>query len=265
MSDRPADEAYVAAAWNRNAERWSDDGRAGFDVYRDLFTFPAFLGFMPNIEGCQVQEIDCGEGTSTRQFASRSAHLTGVDLAEAMIARAKAEEQREPLGIRYQLGSCARLPMFEDNGFDHALSFMVFMDAPNLADIIRETHRLLKPGGALSFGILHPCFSTPNYEWLQADGGDYRGLVVGHYFSGTPWIDRWRFGANPNHETTALFEIPRFPRTLSDYVNILADAGFRIERLAEPRPNEKISAEHPSFQRWRDHAALVLFVRASKI
>lgn len=35
--------ADVAMRWNENADQWTEDVRNGFDVYRDQFTFPAFL------------------------------------------------------------------------------------------------------------------------------------------------------------------------------------------------------------------------------
>ena len=60
------------------------------------------------------------------------------------------------------------------------------------------------------------------------------------------------------------FEVPRFPRTLSDYINAVADAGFRITRTDEPRPDAKLSEDHPWLARWHAHAPLVLFVEAKK-
>jgi hypothetical protein len=41
MTDKTLDEAAVAAAWNRNAELWAQEVRAGFDFYRELYTLPA--------------------------------------------------------------------------------------------------------------------------------------------------------------------------------------------------------------------------------
>jgi hypothetical protein len=58
--------------------------------------------------------------------------------------------------------------------------------------------------------------------------------------------------------------VPRFPRTLSDHLNALADAGFRIARIEEGRPDEATVRANPWLVRWRDHAALVLFVLAEK-
>ena len=53
-------------------------------------------------------------------------------------------------------------------------------------------------------------------------------------------------------------------RRLEDYVNGLCAAGFRIARLAEPRPTAAQCAAHPWLARWRRHAALVLLIAATK-
>ena len=50
----------VAKHWNENADQWTRDVRAGFDVYRDKFTFPAFLDALPEIDGLDVIDFGCG-------------------------------------------------------------------------------------------------------------------------------------------------------------------------------------------------------------
>ena len=128
-----------------------------------------------------------------------------------------------------------------------------------------EAHRVLVPGGRLCFSILHPCFVTTVFEWLRDDNADYTGLRVGRYFDKMPFIEHWRFSKAPSIESVEPFEVPRFPRTLSDYLNAVCQAGFRIVEIDEPRPDEALSREHPWLSRWRDHAPLVLFVSAVKI
>jgi hypothetical protein len=58
--------------------------------------------------------------------------------------------------------------------------------------------------------------------------------------------------------------VPRFPRTISDYVNAISEAGFRIVKMEEPRPREELAREHAWLNRWYQHAPLVLFICAVK-
>jgi hypothetical protein len=85
---------------------------------------------------------------------------------------------------------------------------------------------------------------------------------VSDYFEAPPWVERWRFQSAPEDE--ALFAIPVFPRTLSDYVNGLINAGFVLREIHEPRPSEKACRAYPFLRPWRDHAALFLHIHATK-
>jgi SAM-dependent methyltransferase len=268
MTDETLNEAAVAAAWDRNAALWTEEVRAGFDFYRELYTFPAFLYFMPPVAGQKVIDLGCGEGSNTRRFAQCGGIMTGVDLSPEMIRRAREKDAEEPLGVAYEIGSFSELSSFADEQFDCALSTMALMDGPDFPSAMRAAYRVLKPGGSLCFSVLHPCFITPAIQWLTDEEGAYLGLRVGHYFERTPFVEHWRFGRRP-HTARLLaydepFEVPRFPRTLSEYVNAVSEAGFRIQKIEEPRPSEELAREHAWLNRWYQHAPLVLFICAVK-
>lgn len=44
------------------------------------------------------------------------------------------------------------------------------------------------------------------------------------------------------------FRIPRFPRPLHEWVNLLVEVGFTIERMEEPAPSEATVREVPYIQ-----------------
>jgi SAM-dependent methyltransferase len=254
----------VAAAWNANAATWTAQVRAGHDRYRELFTLPAFLEFIPNLRGLHVLDLGCGEGRNTRALARLGAAMTGVDIAERMIAAARAAEAEERLGIAYHVASFSRLDDFKDKSFDAAVSTMALMDSPDFAGAARAVFRVLRPGGGLYFSVLHPCFITPGLSWHRDEAGRETHLLLADYFSGRTYVERWRFSKAPEAAETEPFVVPRFALRLEGYINGLCDAGFRIARCAEPRPTAEQSGRHPWLDRWRRHAALVLFIAAIK-
>jgi SAM-dependent methyltransferase len=160
MTDARFSEEDVARYWNENAEAWTREVREGHDIAREFLNNPAFLELVGDLRGKQVLDAGCGEGHNTRILARRGACLTGVDISERMIALAFEEERREPLGIQYARTSYADLGMFPSGSFDAVVSFMALMEGPRFDLAMRESFRVLRPGGLLVFSITHPCFIT---------------------------------------------------------------------------------------------------------
>ncbi|WP_137136833.1 class I SAM-dependent methyltransferase [Rhizobium sp. FKY42] len=254
----------VAKHWNDNAQQWTNDVRAGFDVYRDLFTFPAFLEALPSIKGKDVIDFGCGEGSNTRVFAQQGARLTGIDISSQMIEHARQAEEADPLGIKYHTASYSDHCGLPDQSFDAVVSTMALMDGPDLEGAMREAFRLLRPNGFLHFSVLHPCFITPGIGWEKNPEGRTTGLRVARYFDKTHFLEHWRFGNRPKDEDVVPFAIPRFPRTMSDYLNAVAKAGFIISRIDEPQPTAKACEMVPRFSRWRELGAFLLIVTARR-
>jgi SAM-dependent methyltransferase len=250
----------VAAAWDENASAWAAEVRAGHDRTHELFTSPRFMEFIPDLTGRSVIDLGCGEGRNTRSLARRGARVTGVDISPRMIELALLEEAREPLGIRYEVESSAELRSFADGTFDVAVSTMALMDTPDFAAVARAAFRVTRPGGGFYFSVLHPCFMGRDSTWGK-DGAGRDGRLVPDYWGDQPYIERWGFDDAPP------FTIHYFPYRLEDYVNGLCAAGFRIERVQEPRPSAALVEANPELQflaRLRRHSAFVLFVAAQK-
>ena len=243
MNDRE-----VGRMWDENAEAWTQLARAGYDVYRDYVNTPAFLAMLPDVKGLRGLDIGCGEGHNTRLLAQHGAKMTAFDISETFIRYAKDAEREKPLGIDYQLASGVELP-YPDQSFDFATAFMSLMDMTESERAIREAFRVIKPDGFFQFSITHPCFQTPLWKWVKDENGTKLGVICGQYFDQKPGrIDEWTFGAAPKELTDKLrkFRIAYFDRTLSEWINLLLDTGFQIERMAEPHADEKTAAECPS-------------------
>jgi ubiquinone/menaquinone biosynthesis C-methylase UbiE len=238
----------VSQISDANADAWTRLVRLGCDIYRDEVNMPAFLGMLPNICGLVGLDIGCGEGESTRALAKLGARMAAVDVSTRFVAVAREYEQDHPMGIDYQLASATQLPS-PDTTFDFVTGFMSFMDIPEHERLVREAFRVLKPNGFLQFSLSHPCFTTPRWNWVCDAGGQRVALECGDYFKDVNGeIDEWIFETAPADLKRVLprFRVPRFSRTLSDWLNLLIDTGFLLEHFAEPRADEETVRKIPS-------------------
>ena len=251
--------------WNENAAVWTQLARAGYDVYRDFLNTPAFFAMLPDVRGLSGLDIGCGEGHNTRLLAGRGARVAAVDISDVFIRYAKEEEDRQPLNIDYQVASAVALP-FGDATFDFAVAFMSLMDIPETERVLSEAYRIIKPGGFLQFSIEHPCFATPHRRNLRNKEGLTYALEVGGYFRELQGeITEWIFGAAPPAMRNGLrkFRSARFTRPVSQWLNLLIDTGFVLERLGEPRPSDETVQKCPDMQD-AQVVAYFLHVRARK-
>jgi len=240
--------AEVAEMWEANAETWTRHARTGYDVYRDALNTPAFLAMLPPISGLHGLDVGCGEGSNTRELARLGARLCAIDIAPTFIRHAQATEESDPLGIVFQVADALSLP-FGDNAFDFVTAFMSMMDImPNQGRALRETHRILRPGGFLQFSILHPCFAPPHRRVLRNADRTTRTIEVAGYFDAIDGeVQTWWFETVPQEERerVAPFRTPRFHRTLSGWVEIMCDSGFVIERFGEPSASLELARAEP--------------------
>jgi ubiquinone/menaquinone biosynthesis C-methylase UbiE len=259
------DHVEVGRYWDENAEVWTNLARAGYDVYRDYLNTPAFFDMLPDVAGITGVDIGCGEGHNTRLLARRGARVTAVDISEVFIRYAQQYEEQEPLGIQYRVASAVELP-FAHAAFDFAVGFMSFMDIPETERVLAEAYRVLKPGGFLQFSIEHPCFAPAHRRNLRDAQGRTYALEVGDYFFDPQGeVLEWLFSAAPPDVRQGLpaFRTPRFRRTVSQWLNLLVDTGFVLERVAEPRPSDEAVRACPKIQ-GAQVVAYFLHLRARK-
>ncbi|MBN1428222.1 MAG: methyltransferase domain-containing protein [Anaerolineae bacterium] len=244
------DHSEVRRYWNGNADVWTELARAGYDTYRDCFNTPAFFEMLPDVAGLLGVDIGCGEGHNTRLLAARGARMIGLDISDIFIRQARQFEENQPPAIDYHVASAVELP-FAASTVDFATGFMSFMDISETDRVFAEAYRVLKPGGFLQFSITHPCFDTPHRRNLRDENGVTYAYEIGGYFRNIEGdIMEWLFSAAPPEVRAGLpaFKVPRFTRTLSQWLNLLIETGFTLERVGEPWPDDETARACPNVQ-----------------
>ena len=228
------------AAWDRGAEAWGRFVRSGADYYRTQVHGPALLEAADVQEGTRVLDVGCGEGYFAREMARRGAVVTAIDLSPALVALAKAEEEREPLGIDYQVLSATRLRELEDVTFSRVTSCMALQDMSDPAACLVGAASVLGPGGRMVVSVPHPCTDTVVREWDRDAQGRKKALRIDRYFESGPATCDWSMA-----RLAYRWQTPYWRHTLGEWSAMIAAAGFFIRRLHEPRPTALQVREMP--------------------
>jgi 2-polyprenyl-6-hydroxyphenyl methylase/3-demethylubiquinone-9 3-methyltransferase len=155
------------AIYDRLADSWWD--ARGF-----LFTLkalnPARFGYMRRIlldelrlspPGRRVLDVGCGGGLLAEEFARLGFEVTGVDPSEESLSVARQHARGQGLEIGYRHGTGEALP-FPDASFDIVYCCDVLEHVADLARVIAETARVLKPGGL----YFYDTFNRTPASWL---------------------------------------------------------------------------------------------------
>jgi hypothetical protein len=86
--------------------------------------------------------------------------------------------------------------------------------------------------------------------------------MVSRYFDESPRVEEWKFTYAPPE--TKPFVTPAFYRTLSRTLKTLMRTGFMLGDIEEPRPSEAVCKRFPRMEKWREHAALLLYIQCEK-
>ena len=119
-----------------------------FEKLHHLLRLVDFDGY----RGKRVLEVGCGAGTDLVRFAKGGAQVTGVDLSSSAIALARQNFSQQGLDADLREADGERLP-FPDASFDLVYAHGVVQYTPDDRALVRECHRVLKPGGQAVFQV----------------------------------------------------------------------------------------------------------------
>jgi 2-polyprenyl-3-methyl-5-hydroxy-6-metoxy-1,4-benzoquinol methylase len=183
------------------------------------------LQMLRNITGLTALDLACGEGHYARLLRRQgAARVIAVDISGGMIALAREEERREPLGVEYMKANVEDLGVV--GAFDVVTAVYSLHYAPtreHLAAMCRTIAANLRPGGRLV-------------------------AMNSNYGPGVP-VDMSRYGMKPSdpkpieegkaYRITFLqgpdsFEIQNYHYSHATYEEVFAEAGFVSVRWHPP-------------------------------
>ena len=219
----------------RAAAAWDEFVESGDDFYRTEVHGPGLLEACGNVEGLRVLDLGCGQGWFSRRLAENGAEVVGVDISERQIDNARGHETSRPLGIEYRLLSAERIAeVWSGDHFDMVAACMALHDMPEPHTAIAAVAAILKAGKRLVFSIPNPGTDTPLRSWERGPGGEKGALKIDWYFQSGPRMLKWHMERLKYH-----WQTPYWHHTLSEWSRMIAEAGFLVRRIHEPRPTQE--------------------------
>jgi SAM-dependent methyltransferase len=104
----------------------------------------------------RVLEIDCGPARLACALAEAGFTVTGLDAYAALVGAARGKRRALHLAnLDFRCGDLTRGNTFRDGAFDQVVSLHALSGHPAPERLLREAHRVLKPGGHAVF-VIHP-------------------------------------------------------------------------------------------------------------
>jgi SAM-dependent methyltransferase len=200
-------------AYDRLAAVWSSTTDEG--PFNGLLERPAFRSLVPgNLRGAAVLDAGCGSGAQAQWLLEQGADVVAVDLSPRMVEEA---ERRCGGRGRFLVADLTKPLPLEPGSLDGITCSLMLHYIADWSVPLRSFASALRPGGWAVISLDHP-FGPPMR--------DQRG----GYFDTELVADTWR---KADVEVTQRF----WRRPLGAALGAFADAGFAVDRVAEPQPS----------------------------
>ncbi len=217
----------LQSQWTESAQDWIDADQAVRTGMLDRW----MLDSLGDVSGKSAIDIGCGDGRFSRILSALGATVTGVDLTEPFIERARSLGT----GETYLLGNAETLDGIESDTYDLAVSYIVLVDLHDYRSAINAAFRVLRPGGRFVVCNIHPMRSSHPGGWIK-QGDTKLFYPLDNYTDEGPREWTW-FGR----------QFVNMHRTLSSHITAFLDTGFTLSTLHEPVPSAEELEINPTF------------------
>jgi 2-polyprenyl-6-hydroxyphenyl methylase/3-demethylubiquinone-9 3-methyltransferase len=147
--------------YDRLADTWWDD-RGFLGTLREAL-LPARLAYVrhsltrvlgPDLHAVTALDVGCGGGVLAEELARLGCRVTGVEPSPASVESARRHAVQEELDIDYREGVGEELPV-EAESFDAVVCCDVLEHVADVARVVAECARVLRPGGVFIFDTIN--------------------------------------------------------------------------------------------------------------
>jgi ubiquinone/menaquinone biosynthesis C-methylase UbiE len=132
---------------------WASQYDTNLNKTRDLEA-RALRASLASVTFDNCLEIGCGTGKNTIWLMEKASHVTAVDLSDEMLA--KAREKISSSKVQFVQANITQPWTFARSSYDLVTFSLVLEHIEHLGDIFEKVFGVLKTGGHMYIGELHP-------------------------------------------------------------------------------------------------------------
>ncbi|MBM3247037.1 class I SAM-dependent methyltransferase [Candidatus Pacearchaeota archaeon] len=221
----------MARAWDKISQSYQRRYQIGTSKlhWGPLCPSEEKLRLLGDVKGRRIIEIGAGAGQNSIVLAKQGAIATAYDISRKQLNHGQKLAKEQKVKVNFVRGDFQRLrDHFNPGSFDIAMSAYALQYCQTLEsmeDTFKQIYKILTPKGIFVFSLDHP-IRTIGY-WEEATDR----FVLDNYFDGSQ--KEWDY-TFPETGVSAIMK-GSF-KTISDIVNGILKAGFKLERLLEPEP-----------------------------
>jgi len=220
----------IAAHYDDLADHWAEIVTTS---ERSNSLWSVLEAMLPDIRGSHALDAGCGAGVFSERLADRGAEVTGVDISERMLVRAR---ERVPEATFHRADITGGLERLPDDSVDVVLCQHVFSHLPDLTDPLATFRRVLTDSGTLVVSAHNPA----HYYTLVRDGTYPGGGEQAHLdpevhapAGGVRYAETQRFDITWGDDAVAN-RGTYYRRPIDGLFGPILDAGFTVDRVVEP-------------------------------
>jgi len=217
-----------------NKKLWNT--KVGVHLGTELYDMEAFMAgansidevsleLLGDIKGKDVLHLQCHFGQDSLSMARMGAKVTGVDLSD--VAVAKARELNDTLELDATFVECNVYDTKDhvEGKFDIVFaSYGTIVWLPDLDKWADVVSHFLKPGGKLVFLDFHPALDTINWDTLAFE--------YDYFNPGKPYVET-NEGTYADKNADMKMAEAFWTHSMAEVVQALLNAGLRLESMGE--------------------------------
>ena len=161
--------------------------REGYDLWSETYDSTSnpvvamdsrhTINLLAPASGELILDAGCGTGRNLKQLLLAESKPVGIDFSHGMLKVARRNFPEVPVA----LADLERPLPFKAASFDAVLCALIGEHLNEMAAVLLEFHRVMKPAGRLVFSVYHPAMSAAGIEAnFERSGVEYR-LGAVHY------------------------------------------------------------------------------------